>query len=105
METVKLVKTIGGEFYIGYNDNEKNTDTEMIMTSVRNLAMQMTAHGPSVAAMPLVPFANKSPDTITIKFDNIVCQVDEMNINKDLLAGYKSEISGIITPAKPDVIV
>lgn len=105
METVKLIKTVGGEFFIGYVDDATTTDSEMTMTQVRNLAMQMTARGPSVAAMPIVPFSIKSPDSFTIPLANVLCVVHEMNINKEILAGYKSEVTGIVTPTKPEIIV
>ena len=105
METVKLIKTVGGELYIGYVDDSKTTDSEMTMNQARNLSMQMTARGPSVAAMPIVPFAVKSPDSFTIQTSSILCSVDEANINKEILDGYKTEVTGIVAPSKPQIIV
>lgn len=105
METVKLIKTVGGELYIGYVDDSKTTYLEMTMNQARNLSMQMTARGPSVAAMPVVPFAIKSPDSLTIHISNILCSIDEANINKEILDGYKTEVTGIVAPSKPQIIV
>lgn len=105
MESIILIKTVGGEFYIGYNDPDKDTQDKTILRNCKNLTMQMTMRGAGVAAIPVIPFADKSPDVIEFPKNSILCQIGESDIKQEMLNGFRNEGSGIVTPKKPSLII
>lgn len=101
-DKVAIVRTVGGEYFIGTVDND--SDTNITLKDTRVIMSQMTPNGVGTFAAPLVPFAIKSPENITINKNYIICIVEEDNIVKDLLNGYKSQITGIACATTPDII-
>ena len=102
-EEVILIKTVGGEYYLGYCSNSES-DT-LILNHTRMLNIQMTNRGAGVLAIPVVPFVPKSPDTITIKKEYVLLVMKEDQIEKSLIDNYKTQVTGIVTASKPDIIV
>lgn len=104
MDKVTLIRTATGEYFLGIKKEQKD-DSIVILTQVRNLVPQMTANGVGVAAAAVVPFAVKSPDTITLPKNLIMVEVEEDNINPNIVSGYKSEITGIdLSASKPSIV-
>lgn len=102
-EEVILIKTIGGEFYIGYTS--ESDDNNITLNHVRNLSVQMTPRGMGVIALSLIPFSKTSPETITLKKEFVILVVSENDIEKGILDNYKTQVTGIQTVSKPDIII
>ena len=113
-DKVVVIRTVSGEFFIGYkkietediSDPAKNIRIQMAttLTDPRNLSVVMTQQGPRISASPIVPFANQDPKEISISKSLILAEVDEENLNDQIVKGYKSEISGIVVPKTPSIV-
>lgn len=113
---VVMIKTVAGEYYIGYKKEFTDTATtddlnttldranNIWLEDARSLTMQATPRGAALACIPLVPFAIKSPDTMKIAKTNILHEIEEENINDQIVKGYKSEITGLDLPSTPKIV-
>lgn len=103
---VTVVKTIGGEYYIGHSLQEGKRG--IILKDPRLLTMQMTPNGqPAVMAIsPYYFLKNQKLDYIEIPVGACLEPfMTEDDIDDKLISGYKTEITGIQVPTKPDIIV
>lgn len=102
-KNVVMVKTVAGEYYIGYEKPHNGTEY-VELEDARSLTMQATPRGAALACIPLVPFAIKSPDTVKISSNNILHVIEEDNINDQIVKGYKSEVSGLDLATTPQIV-
>lgn len=104
MNPIVLIKTIGGEYFMGESYTINNEDP-IILKNVRVISIQMTPRGPGMSLVPVVPFATKEPETMEFAKVNVIACIKEADIQKDLVDGYKTQITGIQTVSKPNIII
>ena len=103
---VTVVKTVGGEYYIGHS--MERVDETITLKDPRLLTMQMTPQGqPAVMAIsPYYFLKNQKLDRISIPENGVIYPfMTENDIDEKLISGYKTEITGIQVPVKPDIII
>lgn len=106
MLRVTVVKTTGGEYYIGHSLEEGKKG--IILKDPRILVTQVTPNGqPAIMAVPPYYFLkNQKLDYIEIPACACIEPfMKEDDIDNKLVSGYKSEITGIKIPSKPDIII
>jgi len=96
---VKMLRTVGGEFYIGEHelqDGEVQNDT-ITLKNIRVFSMQMTGNGQAgIAFIPVFPFSpSKRFETLTFTKDQYILVADEEEIDGQIVNGYKSNVTGI----------
>ena len=102
MEKVKLIRTMNGEYLLAMVDNDvaiddiSQTNNILHLKDVRKLSIGMSMTGEaSVALVPICPFAINKIEEINIDKSQIMFELDEDNIQKEIVTSYRSEISGI----------
>lgn len=92
---VKMIRMVSGEYFIGtvctdiaHNDMLTTDDNYIKLDDARVLTMQMTMKGAALGFAPVVPFAIKSPESISILKSMIMCEIEEENIQDTIVKGY-----------------
>lgn len=116
-EKVIMVRTIGGEFIIGSQDDcdivradgsvqssESSGKTRLKHARIFNI--QMTGRGAAIGFMPPFPFSQQvKNDDLEIDNSVILLKVDESDIDNEIVNGYKSNITGLDLSAANKVVL
>lgn len=104
-DKVVMLRTLGGEFIIGFEDNSdivdangntQSTSDTYNLKDARIFNLQMTRQGAAIAFVPIFPFnTSKNIDKIEVYKNQVLLKVDEDLIDAEIINGYKSHISGI----------
>ena len=113
-QKVVVIRTVSGEFFIGFKKEELENSNDPVntirinmaitLTDPRNLSVVMTPQGPRISASPIVPFANQDPKEISIPKSFVLAEIEEDNLNDQIVKGYKTEVSGIVVPKTPSIV-
>jgi len=105
-EKVVMVRTIGGEFIMGSQDDcdivsadgkvqAQDTD-KIILKHARIFNIQMTGRGAAIAFIPPFPFSQQvKHDDLELSSSIIMLKIDESDIDAEIVNGYKSNITGL----------
>ncbi len=106
MEKVVCLKLVSGEFVIGYKSEKQEFTDKITLNNLRSIFIQPTPTGLSMGIGPfIIPMAIKTPEEISFPNSGIICEIEEDNISKQMVDGYKSEVSGIVTSANSGIIL
>jgi len=106
MEKVVCLKLTSGEFVIGYKSEKQEFSDKITLNNLRSIFIQPTPTGLSMGIGPfIIPMAIKTPEEISFPNSAIICSIEEDNISKQMVDGYKSEVSGIVTASSPGIIM
>jgi len=105
-EKVLMVRTIGGEFIMGSQDDcdivaadgsvQSQDSKKTILKHARIFNIQMTGRGAAIAFIPPFPFSQQvKHDDLEIDNSVILLKIDESDIDPEIVNGYKSNITGL----------
>ena len=93
---VVLLKLYNGDYIIGECSAENTVAGKTSLDNPRIFGMVPTSVGSlGVVFQSICPFSQKVKKHIDINDNEIMCKVGEDELSKELVNGYKSEITGI----------
>lgn len=93
---IVLVKLYCGDYIIGEESNNRVVNGKLCLDNPRIFGIAPTAVGSvGIVFQPVCLFSSKAKKQLDINENEIMCKVDEDEINKEIVNGYKSDVTGI----------
>ena len=106
MEKVSILKLYNGDYIIGTLSSNDESNPTIVLNDPRSFIMMPGMTGElQVALRPIcMPFnSSRLKKEIAIRRDQVLFILDEDEIDKEVVNGYRSEISGIHVASNADL--
>lgn len=106
MENISILKLYNGDYIIGSISSNDESSKTLVLNDPRSFIMMPTMSGNlQVALRPVcVPFKSSRLDKeISIRRDQVMFILNEDEIDKEVINGYRSEVTGIKMASTADL--